>query len=264
MKLVFPNGEHGQVLLSAGVNRIGSTPGSAVVLTGPGIRPLHCEIHVTGAGANVQVPQSGGPVSLNGKPVSDLMALRSGDQIDFGDIVATFAPVESAPSASAPRVADGSDDDIGATRVRMAMPRFVLRGVSGAVSGKVFPVAGPVVIGRAPECDITVPADEISRRHAVVKPVGDGLSVDDLDSSNGTYINGKRVQQGFLSPGDELRVDAAGFLLIAPGLDVSQQTLRAAEPEAVSPPRAAVRRWVPILLTAAAALVIAALVLVPG
>ena len=91
--------------------------------------------------------------------------------------------------------------------MRLAIPKFVLRGVSGAVFSKVFPVAGPVVIGRAPECDISVPADEMSRRHALVKPTPDGLQVEDLGSSNGTYINNKRVQHGFLNPGDELRLE---------------------------------------------------------
>lgn len=265
MKLVFPNGEHGQVLLSAGANRIGSAPEGAVVLTANGVRVLHCEIHVTGTGANVQVPQGGGPVSVNGKPVSDLMALRAGDQIDIGEVVAKFTLLEPVRSSPATGVARGSDDDTGATRVRAALPRFVLRGVSGAVFGKVFPVDGPVVIGRAPECDITVHAEEISRRHALVKPVGDGLAVEDLESSNGTYINARRVQQGFLSPGDELRLDAVRFVLVAPGMELSQQTSRA-QPTGPVPPisRAPVRRWVPLMLAAAAVLMVVALVLGPG
>ena len=79
MKLVFPNGEHGQVLLNPGVNRIGSSAEAAVVLTVPGIAPEHCTIHVTQTGANLQVPSSGGPVEVNGKRVADLMALRAGD-----------------------------------------------------------------------------------------------------------------------------------------------------------------------------------------
>ena len=87
-----------------------------------------------------------------------------------------------------------------------------------------FPVAGPVVIGRAPECDISVPADEMSRRHALVKPTPDGLQVEDLGSSNGTYINNKRVQTGFLGPGDELRLDAVRFILVAPGMEITNTT----------------------------------------
>jgi hypothetical protein len=219
MKLVFPNGEHGQVLLSPGANRIGSAAENAVILTNPGILPLHCVIHVTANGANLQIPPGGGPVTVNNKTISDLMSLRPGDSIGIGPVSARYAVVEAARS---PAIAEGGpDEDSGATRVRMAVPKYVLRGVSGALFSKVFPITGPVVIGRAAECDISVPADEISRRHALIKPTPEGLSVEDLGSSNGTFINGKRVQHGFLNPGDELRLDAVRFILVAPGMEMA-------------------------------------------
>jgi len=218
MKLVFPNGEHGQVFLNPGPNRIGSDIDNAVVLSRPGILPVHCVIHISGTGANLQVPSGAGPVTVNGKPVLDIFGLRSGDTVGIGPVTAKFAVVEESKVGGG----FGGDpgEDTGATRVRMAIPKFVLRGVSGAVFSKVFPVAGPVVIGRAPECDISVPADEMSRRHALVKPTPDGLQVEDLGSSNGTYINNKRVQTGFLGPGDELRLDAVRFILVAPGMEI--------------------------------------------
>ena len=268
MKLVFPNGEHPQVLLSHGVNRIGSAGEGAVVLQAEGVVGHHCEIHVTTTGANLQVPSDGGPVSVNGKPVADIMALRAGDMIGIGPVQARFAIVEAARSA--PAAAGGAaareDDDNGATRVRMAVPKFVLRGVSGAVFGKVYPVTGPVVIGRAAEADISVAAEEISRRHALVKPTPDGLQVEDLGSSNGTFINGKRVQQGFLKPGDELRLDSVRLILVAPGMEMAQQATRVASAEANTPAAASagMSKWVPIMLTAAALVVIVALFLSRG
>ena len=216
MKLVFPNGEHGQVLLNPGPNRLGSDPQGAAVLDQPGILPVHCVIHLTSSGANLQVPAGAGPVAVNGKPVPDIMGLRSGDLLTIGTVVARFVVVEEARSQSAAV----PDEDNHATRVRLALPKFVLRGVSGAVFGKVFPVTGPVVIGRAAECDISVPADEMSRRHAMVKPTQDGLAVEDLGSANGSFINNKRIQQGFLRPGDELRLDAVRFMLVAPGMEI--------------------------------------------
>lgn len=263
MKLVFPQGEHVQVLLNAGVNRIGSGPDNAVVLKEPGISGLHCEVHVTSTGANLQVPAGGGPVAVNGKAVSDIMALRTGDQISIGPVVAKFVVVEASRNAPSPGVVPGSDEDSGATRVRMAVPKYVLRGVSGAVFGKVFPVSGAVVIGRATECDISVQADEISRRHALVKPTLDGLSVEDLGSSNGTYINAKRVQQGFLNPGDELRLDAVRFIVVAPGMEMAQQATRVvqANDEKAAASGGGMSKWVPIMLTAAAVLVMVALVM---
>jgi pSer/pThr/pTyr-binding forkhead associated (FHA) protein len=221
MKLVFPNGEHGQVFLNPGPNRIGSDIDNAVVLNRPGILPVHCVIHISGTGANLQVPAGAGPVTVNGKEVVDIFGLRSGDTVGIGPVTAKFAVVEESKMANG--FGDPADDT-GATRVRLAIPKFVLRGVSGAVFSKVFPVAGPVVIGRAPECDISVPADEMSRRHALVKPTPDGLQVEDLGSSNGTFINNKRVQTGFLGPGDELRLDAVRFILVAPGMEIPNAT----------------------------------------
>ena len=259
MKLVFPNGEHSQVLLNPGANRIGSAPDAVVMLTQPGIVPQHCVIHVTTGGANLQIPPGGGAVSVNNKPVTDLMSLRSGDSITIGPVMAKFVIVEAARSVTA----EAADEDSGATRVRMAVPKYVLRGVSGAVFSKVFPVTGPVVIGRAAECDISVPADEMSRRHTLIKPTPDGLSVEDLGSSNGTYINNKRVQHGFLNPGDELRLDAVRFILVAPGMEMATQALPKTSSPAVAkaPSPHRMQMWASIMLTAAALIVIALLVI---
>jgi len=259
MKLVFPNGEHSQVWLSPGVNSIGSDPEGAVVLTQPGIQPTHCTIHVTATGANLQVPVGGGPASVNGKPVTDIMALRPGDTLGFGPVMAKYAVVEAARPSS-PGMMSSGDDDNGATRVRMAIPKYMLRGVSGAVFGKVYPVVGPTVIGRAVECDIAVTADEISRRHALVKPTSEGLAVEDLGSANGTYINNKRVQNGFLNPGDELRLDAVRFIMVAPGMDMSASL--PAKPATAAPVSAAskMQMWAAIMLTIAAVAVMVLLV----
>jgi pSer/pThr/pTyr-binding forkhead associated (FHA) protein len=259
MKLVFPNGEHMQALLNPGPNRIGSSPDAVIMLTQPGIQPQHCVIHITATGANLQVPAGGGSVSVNNKPVTDLMSLRSGDSIQIGPVLAKFAVVETARGITS----ESPDDDSGATRVRMAVPKYVLRGVSGAVFSKVFPITGPTVIGRAAECDISVPADEMSRRHALIKPTPDGLSVEDLGSSNGTYINNKRVQHGFLNPGDELRLDAVRFILVAPGMEMATQALPKASSPAVSkaPSQNRMQMWASIMLTVAALIVIALLVI---
>lgn len=219
MKLIFPNGEHPQALLNDGVNRIGSAPDSQVRLNLAGIAPVHCELQLQGAGVTLRVPDPSHPITLNGKPVQGVMALRPNDLLGIGSVQARFVVVEVARGRSAPE-GSNPDDDSGATRLRMAVPKFVLRGVSGAAFGKTYPVPAQVVIGRAPECDISIPSDEISRRHAQVKPISDGLSVEDLGSSNGTFINGQRIEKGLLRPGDELRLDTVRFLLVAPGMEI--------------------------------------------
>jgi len=218
MKLIFPNGEHSQALLSDGVNRIGSAPDAHVRIDRPAVAPVHAELQVQGQSVTLRVPDPGNPVMVNGKSVQGAIAIRGGDTIGIDGVQMKMVVVE--PAASQVSKSKDPDADSGATRLRMAVPKFVLRGVSGAAFGKTFPVAGPTTIGRAQECDISVPTDEISRRHAQVKPTQDGLAVEDLGSANGTYINGQRVQNGLLKAGDELRLDTVRFLLVAPGMEI--------------------------------------------
>lgn len=252
MKLLFPNGEHGQVLIGDGVTRVGSDPDGHVVIDLPGIAARHCEISSGEGQATLRVATPGCEVSVNGAKIVATAALRPGDLLMFGRVQARVVAVETALSSGAPTPRAAPVSDSGATRVRMALPKYVLRGVSGAAFGKTYPVPQQVVIGRQQDCDISVPSEEISRRHASVKPTPDGLMVEDLGSSNGTYINGKRVQKGVLKPGDELRLDQIRFMLIAPGMEIPR-----ASAAAPAPSRAGVggRR---VLIAAAALVAIAA------
>ena len=220
MKLTFPNGEHGQVMLSDGVNRIGSAPDAQVRLNLDGIAPVHCELQLAAGIVTVRVPDPGNPVTLNGKVVQGVMAVRSGDQLGVGPVQARLVAVDKAAGVAGTGKPD-PDADSGATRMRMAVPKFVLRGVSGPAFGKTYPVPTAQVIGRADDCNISIASDEISRRHAQVKPTQDGLAVEDLGSANGTFINGQRVQNGLLKPGDELRLGTIRFLLVAPGMEIA-------------------------------------------
>jgi pSer/pThr/pTyr-binding forkhead associated (FHA) protein len=70
------------------------------------------------------------------------------------------------------------------------MPRINV--VSGPAAGQSFEVEQEIVIGRD-DADVTIPDPEVSRRHALVRPVAEGLVVQDLDSRNGTFVNGSRI-----------------------------------------------------------------------
>jgi len=67
-------------------------------------------------------------------------------------------------------------------------------------------------------CDITVSDPDVSRRHAKVA-IDDGqLSIEDLGSTNGTFVNGERIDQPRrLSDGDEVRIGATVWVVRAPG-----------------------------------------------
>jgi hypothetical protein len=77
---------------------------------------------------------------------------------------------------------------------------------SGDVRGTYPLVAPVVVIGRGSACDIRLPGPAVSRTHCRLVRKGDDYLVEDLESSNGTYVNGIAVKERLLRDGDKLFV----------------------------------------------------------
>jgi hypothetical protein len=85
-------------------------------------------------------------------------------------------------------------------------------GVGGAGAGSlVLPTGERVVlgeqiisIGRMPECNIVLADPNVSRNHAEIRPRGQGFVLVDLNSTNGSRVNGVRVAEQELTDGDEL------------------------------------------------------------
>ena len=65
---------------------------------------------------------------------------------------------------------------------------------------------GVVVLGRSSGCDVVVDDPNVSRRHAEIRRVGEGYSLVDLGSTNGTEVNGQRVGETSLMNGDVIGV----------------------------------------------------------
>jgi len=90
-----------------------------------------------------------------------------------------------------------------------------------------FSVRGDrMTIGRKNSCDLRIPLSSVSRQHCEVRLEGDGVSIHDLGSSNGTFVNEERVQQETLRPGDAVVVGPVVFTVVIDG-----------QPETVKPIR---------------------------
>ncbi|MDX6376986.1 MAG: hypothetical protein QOE98_1289 [Gaiellaceae bacterium] len=61
-----------------------------------------------------------------------------------------------------------------------------------------------VVLGRSRECDVVLDDRSVSRRHAELVRHGDGFLLRDLDSTNGSSVNGKRIREAAVQPGDDI------------------------------------------------------------
>ena len=72
-------------------------------------------------------------------------------------------------------------------------------------------------IGRSTGAEFIVDAALVSRLHCRLTATADALRVDDLDSTNGTFINGKRVRTAALAPGDRLSVGRVELLVSRSG-----------------------------------------------
>jgi len=64
----------------------------------------------------------------------------------------------------------------------------------------------PVTVGRLPDCEVVLSDPNVSRRHAELRREDGVIVVVDLDSTNGTRVNGKGVKQQRLDDGDEITV----------------------------------------------------------
>jgi len=89
-------------------------------------------------------------------------------------------------------------------------PRLI--GVAGTYMGHIFKLQGEALISREPGSPVPLDQDtSVSRRHATIAPRNGGFVIRDEGSSNGTFVNGARVSESPLSPGDEVSIGGTRF-----------------------------------------------------
>lgn len=158
-------------------------------------------------------------VQTRGEP---LVALARKVGIDVPDPKAldpnaSVMPVYQPPK---PRAVETVPDDAGLPPVQAAgarpsrtpamalaeVPQLV--GLEGLAAGATFTLAnGDTVIGRDGNSDIVLAEDSVSRRHALLTRADAGaVRLSDTGSANGILVNGRRIQEALLVPGDEIRI----------------------------------------------------------
>ncbi len=81
-----------------------------------------------------------------------------------------------------------------------------------AGDGRAFALGDrPLVVGRSPDVDIVINDANVSRRHAEFWRTTEGVAVRDLQSTNGTYVNGHRITAVSLSPRDDVTIATVHF-----------------------------------------------------
>ena len=110
-------------------------------------------------------------------------------------------------------------EDVGERRGRFMIVSEVQEGPSGLPAASVILADGervvlgpePMTLGRLPESTVTINDPNASRRHAELRRVGNDVVLVDLNSTNGTRVNGATVRERTLADGDEIVIGTTVF-----------------------------------------------------
>lgn len=116
---------------------------------------------------------------------------------------------ESGGTSATRRAAEVYTRDYQVVHTAAGSPACRLKILDGPMMGKVFIVGARVTsIGRAPDNDLVIEATDISRHHARLDQVPGGYRLTDLNSTNGSRVNGRRIREQTLLPGDIVTLGA--------------------------------------------------------
>ena len=222
LKIRFKDNKYNAVWLVEPKITIGRSATNALVIDDPLAADVHMEVLVDNEHLTLRNLIPTQPIIVNGQTVTGACELKPDDKIILGLVELIVID----PKREAKVVAEES-----ANVTQLRAPKatgWSLKANHTALANRVFPLKEINVIGRASECDISLAAAHLSRRHAQLQIIDGMLFVKDLDSANGTFLNGKRVAEARVKRGDELRFDALTFGVMGPSDDMAKTTVRKA------------------------------------
>lgn len=168
-----------------------------VLLAGEDVLDYHLRIEMTDRGPRA-IPLAEASLRVNGRDLAQGVGLMPGDRLDIGQTAVTVdAELVHAPEAD----------------------RW---GLYPNGEGPSHSLVETLTVGRGGDCGITIADDHISREHARLVNHGGLIWLQDLNSSNGSYVNGQRITGACrLFHGDEVRFDTVAFQLIGHGADLT-------------------------------------------
>ncbi len=216
-----PNGDVREVPISEDPVVIGRDESADIRVDDKKISRRHASFRVADGEPSVEDLGSANGIRLNGKKIERRSKFKLGDQIRVGSFqVSLKDPADSTASSmfdgpdpaklrSAP-VVEKVQAKPTSKPPNLELPS--LRGLDEPVSGRRFELKkGENIIGRLEECDVPILDGSVSRQHSRIVFTRDRLTVTDLGSSNGTFVNDTRVDMAELAHKDRLRVGNINF-----------------------------------------------------
>jgi len=220
LKIRYKNNKYNSVWLVEPMISVGRSATNDLVIDDAYVADKHFEVHVTHETLTLKNLQPLKPLRVNGADVVGACTLVVDDEISIGAIELVVIDPKRESKI-------GASETVNATQMR-AIPTtgWALKANHTALANRVFPLKDTTVIGRSTECDISLAAAHLSRRHAQLQVIDGALFVKDLGSANGTFLNGKQVMEARVKRGDELRFDALTFGVMGPADEMAKTTVR--------------------------------------
>jgi len=201
--------ELGEPYRIEGSTTIGRHLDNDLVIAGEDVHDFHARIDLSPRGPRLTAI-GGATVLVEGRAAAVSTGLMPDDEILLGHhrlrVVAEGEPVEGRFALHEPGVARGVD------------------------------IAPALLVGRAEECGLRIFEGHISRRHARITVGSGGVWVRDLDSANGTFVNGERIEGACrLFHGDEVAFDIVRYQLIGDAPDLTPIRPVGGEPDQLEP-----------------------------
>lgn len=186
---------------------VGSASSNGIVVIGSGVAEHHADVLINGDKITL-CPIAGCVNTVNGAKVTANRDLRVGDVVSFANVgMELILPKQQASGGAVKPAAKKSEPQVN--------PDEAWQIIGAAKQTK--SIVGTMVVGRSPDCDITFSYERLSRRHAQFHESDGVLWITDLESANGTFVNGKRLTAvERLKDGDKISFEKLKFVVKAP------------------------------------------------
>lgn len=230
LKLTFKDPQLQTVELKTTRLTIGREKDNELMLTDTNISGFHAEIQTEDNRSYLVDLGSANGTFINAKKINGRQEIKAWDLLTFGPVEAEVVDPDKRRPTTVMKAISDADLARGskATTVRPAIGNWSLSGSSAPVKGKVFPLHGTMVLGRDPGCEIAFDSSGVSAKHAELMEMAGVLRIRDLSSTNGTFVNGKKISETTLKNGDILKLDEVSFKVQGPTDDISKTKVRPA------------------------------------
>jgi pSer/pThr/pTyr-binding forkhead associated (FHA) protein len=216
LQLSFRDDSHPPVKLDQARLTIGRDESNDLVLKEEGISGFHAEIQLDENDIFLIDMDSTNGTCVNGKKINGRTQIKTWDKLNFDKVAAEIInPEKRRPTVTRSAVTDEALDRT-----------WTLKGESGDVAGKNFIIGEQMLIGRDADCDLILDDAMISWQHARIHSHNGTAELEDLGSTNGTFVNGEKIILSNLNSGDEIKIEPYVFSVKGPASTVNKTASR--------------------------------------